>query len=51
MIYILANGAMATALAYGLKDTYEICVVGRNLKKLQIFNEKGFKTLVGLMLT
>ncbi|EPA2463180.1 pyrroline-5-carboxylate reductase, partial [Campylobacter jejuni] len=35
MLYILANGSMATALAYGLKDDYEICIVGRSIEKLQ----------------
>ncbi|EAW7551334.1 pyrroline-5-carboxylate reductase, partial [Campylobacter coli] len=34
-LYILANGAMAQALAYGLKDSYNVHIVGRNLKKLQ----------------
>ncbi|MFQ6341457.1 pyrroline-5-carboxylate reductase [Campylobacter sp. VTCC 70190] len=46
MLYILANGTMATALAYGLKDDYELCIVGRNPKKLQTLSTQGFKTLL-----
>ncbi|RTJ58186.1 pyrroline-5-carboxylate reductase [Campylobacter jejuni] len=46
MLYILANGAMATALAYGLKDDYEICIVGRSIEKLQALTKEGFKTLL-----
>lgn len=46
MLYILANGAMATALAYGLKDNYEICVVGRSVERLKTLNNEGFKTLL-----
>ncbi|EAJ6466461.1 pyrroline-5-carboxylate reductase, partial [Campylobacter coli] len=45
-LYILANGAMAQALAYGLKDSYNIYIVGRNLEKLQILEKEGFKTLL-----
>lgn len=41
-LYILANGAMAQALAYGLKDSYNIYIVGRNLEKLQIFRKRRF---------
>lgn len=46
MLYILANGSMATALAYGLKDDYEICIVGRSIEKLQALAKEGFKTLL-----
>ncbi|WP_072226062.1 pyrroline-5-carboxylate reductase [Campylobacter coli] len=45
-LYILANGAMAQALAYGLKDSYNIYIVGRNLEKLQNLEKEGFKTLL-----
>lgn len=37
---------MATALAYGLKDDYEICIVGRSIEKLQALAKEGFKTLL-----
>ncbi|MCC9508883.1 pyrroline-5-carboxylate reductase, partial [Campylobacter jejuni] len=46
MLYILANGSMATALAYVLKDDYEICIVGRIIEKLQDLAKEGFKTLL-----
>ncbi|MBM0637179.1 pyrroline-5-carboxylate reductase [Campylobacter sp. VicNov18] len=46
MLYILANGTMAKALAYGLKNHYQICIVGRNLEKLQSFAKEGFKILL-----
>ncbi len=45
-VYILANGAMASALAYGLRETYEVFIVGRNEAKLEILKEQGFKTLL-----
>ncbi|MCZ0772268.1 pyrroline-5-carboxylate reductase [Campylobacter hepaticus] len=45
-MYILANGSMAKALAYGLKNDYEIYIVGRNLEKLQILAQEGFKILL-----
>lgn len=45
-LYILANGAMASALAYGLRDNYELVIVGRSLEKLQNLAKDGFKTLV-----
>lgn len=44
-IYILANGIMASALAYGLRDTYEVFIVGRDKSKLEILQKEGFKTL------
>ena len=45
-IYILANGVMASALAYGLKDTYEVYIVGRKAQKLETLKNEGFKTLL-----
>lgn len=45
-IYILANGAMASALAYGLRDFYEIYIVGREAQKLEYLKKEGFKTLL-----
>ncbi|ARJ57255.1 pyrroline-5-carboxylate reductase [Campylobacter cuniculorum] len=45
-VYILANGAMASALAYGLRDKYEVFIVGRDKSKLKILKEQGFKTLL-----
>lgn len=45
-IYILANGEMACALAYGLRDAYEIFIVGRNKTKLNKLTKQGFKTLL-----
>lgn len=45
-IYILANGAMAQALAYGLREDYEVFIVGRRLEKLQSLSSLGFKTLL-----
>ncbi|MCX2682926.1 pyrroline-5-carboxylate reductase [Campylobacter sp. MIT 21-1685] len=43
---ILANGAMANALAYGLRDNYKLTIVGRNPIKLAEFHNNGFKTLL-----
>lgn len=43
-IYILGNGTMATAMAYGLKDKFEITVVGRTLSNLNKFNQTNIKT-------
>ena len=37
MIYIIGYGAMAKAIAKGLKDKKEFCVVGRNENKLKEF--------------
>lgn len=45
-VYILGNGAMAGALAYGLRDGYDVCVVGRDESKLEILGRQGFKTLL-----
>ncbi|TQR34549.1 pyrroline-5-carboxylate reductase [Campylobacter sp. MIT 99-7217] len=45
-IYILANGAMASALAFGLKDSYSVTIVGRTKFKLASLAEQGFKTLL-----
>lgn len=45
-IYILANGAMASALAYGLRDKYEIYIVGRDKSKLKALEKQGFNTLL-----
>lgn len=44
-LHILGNGVMARALALGLKDDYQICVVGRSLDKLQAFQKEGFEVL------
>lgn len=41
-IYILGNGAMAEALANGLKSKFEVVIVGRKLENLAKFSE--FKT-------
>lgn len=41
-LYILANGAMAQALAYGLKDSYNIYIVGRNFRKASNFRKRRF---------
>ena len=43
-IYILGNGAMASAMAIGLKDKFEVIVVGRSEKKLENLANLGFKT-------
>lgn len=43
-IFILGNGAMASALAFGLKDSYELIIVGRSKNKLQALCEQGFAT-------
>lgn len=43
-IFILGNGAMATAMAFGLKDKYSIVLVGRNRQKLENLAKQGFKT-------
>jgi len=40
LITFLGNGNMALSIAHGLKDNYEIEVVGRDTKKLNIFEEK-----------
>lgn len=45
-LYILANGAMASALAYGLRQDYELTIVGREQSKLVHFHKNGFKTLL-----
>lgn len=45
-VYILANGAMASALAYGLRDKYRVYVVGRDKSKLKALEEQGFRTLL-----
>lgn len=45
-IFILANGAMASALAYGLRDDYKVVIVGRNKEKLYKLQQEGFKTLL-----
>ncbi|HEC1763608.1 TPA: pyrroline-5-carboxylate reductase [Campylobacter lari] len=37
-IYILGNGAMASAIAKGLKDTYKVVIVARDLKKVSSLN-------------
>ena len=42
-IYILGNGAMASAMAYGMKNKYEIIIVGRNSEKLSSLRKAGFK--------
>ncbi|NLK66226.1 MAG: pyrroline-5-carboxylate reductase [Campylobacteraceae bacterium] len=43
-IHILGNGAMATALALGLRDKFEIIIVGRSEANLAKFKELGIKT-------
>ncbi len=45
-LYILANGAMAQALAHGLKENYNIYIVGRNSEKLESIAKDGFQTLL-----
>ncbi|OCX42260.1 pyrroline-5-carboxylate reductase [Campylobacter ornithocola] len=37
-IYILGNGAMASAIAKGLKDNYKVVIVARDLKKASSLN-------------
>lgn len=44
-LFILGSGTMARALAWGLKDFYEVCIVGRNAVALKEFAKNGFKTL------
>ena len=44
-IYILANGVMARALGFGLRDSYAVCFVGRDKQKLEKLAEEGFKSL------
>ncbi|TEY03530.1 pyrroline-5-carboxylate reductase [Campylobacter sp. US33a] len=44
-IYILGNGTMAKALACGLRDRYNITIVGRDEAKLQHLKEQNFQTL------
>ncbi|EAI4447187.1 pyrroline-5-carboxylate reductase [Campylobacter lari] len=39
-IYILGNGAMASAIAKGLEDTYKVVIVARDLKKASGLNLK-----------
>jgi len=39
-ITFIGNGNMALSIAKGLKNTYKIEVVGRNLKKLDIFEQE-----------
>ncbi len=45
MISIIGNGNMALALAHGLKESYDIEVVGRNLANLDKF-EKSLETTI-----
>lgn len=45
-IYILANGSMAQALAYGLRENYKVFIVGRDFAKLQNLSSLGFETLL-----
>ena len=45
-LYILGSGTMAGALGCGLKDSYEVFIVGRSPKKLAEFKQKGFQTLL-----
>lgn len=44
-LYILATGVMARALAWGLKDEYQVYMVGRNIQSLDDLAKEGFKTL------
>lgn len=39
-IYILGNGAMASAIAKGISDAYEVTIVARDLKKASSLNFK-----------
>lgn len=43
-IFILGNGAMASAMAYGLRDKYDVTLVGRNTQRLKNLKEDGFST-------
>ncbi|MBK1973750.1 pyrroline-5-carboxylate reductase [Campylobacter sp. TTU-622] len=45
-IYILGNGAMASALAQGLYGKYQVNIVGRSKEKLINLEKQGFKTLL-----
>ncbi|TBR81156.1 pyrroline-5-carboxylate reductase [Campylobacter novaezeelandiae] len=45
-IYILGNGAMASALACGLQEKYQVYIIGRDEKKLTDLEKQGFKTLL-----
>lgn len=45
-LFILGNGAMASALAHGLRDKYQIYLIGREAKKLESLKNEGFKTLL-----
>lgn len=44
-LYILGTGAMAQALATGLKDEFSVCIVGRDKQRLEFFAKNGFKSL------
>ena len=43
-IHILGNGAMASAMALGLKDKFDLIIVGRSKEKLENLANLGFKT-------
>lgn len=43
-IFILGNGAMATAMAFGLRDKYNVILVGRKKENLNHLEKDGFKT-------
>ena len=40
-LFILGSGVMARALAWGLKDDYALCIVGRSAQKLDEFQKDG----------
>lgn len=45
-LFILGSGVMARALAWGLKNNYALCIVGRSAQKLDEFQKNGFQTLL-----
>ncbi|MCI6989313.1 MAG: pyrroline-5-carboxylate reductase [Campylobacter sp.] len=42
-VYILGSGAMATAIANGIKDKFKVTIIGRDEAKLQSFKIQGFE--------
>lgn len=45
-IYILGNGAMASAMAFGLKDQFKVIIVGRRQESLEALSKAEFKTML-----
>lgn len=41
-IYICGNGAMASALAFGLRERFEVKILGREISKMQDLKNAGF---------